>query len=66
MTIPELALNYCYSNKNIDNVVIGIDNLEHLKFNLNLLNNDISEELIREIDRIKISNINLLNPSLWN
>ena len=66
ISIAELALNYCIFNQNIDNVLIGVDNLKHLKENLSFLNNGISLDLINQIDNIKINDLELLNPSLWS
>ena len=66
ISIAELALNYCIFNQNIDNVLIGVDNLNHLKENLSFLNNGISLDLINQIDNIKINDLELLNPSLWS
>ena len=65
ISIAELALNYCIFNQNVDNVLIGVDNLNHLKQNLSFLNNEISSDLINQIDNIKIKDLKLLNPSLW-
>ena len=65
ISIAELALNYCIFNQNVDNVLIGVDNLNHLKQNLSFLNNEISLDLINQIDNIKINDLKLLNPSLW-
>jgi len=65
ISISELALSYCIFNQNIDNVLIGVDNLSHLKENLSFLNNRISSDLINQIDNIKVKDLKLLNPSLW-
>tara|TARA_B100001250_G_C19811610_1_gene795949 strand:+ start:626 stop:1498 length:873 start_codon:yes stop_codon:yes gene_type:complete len=65
ISIAELAINYCNFNQKIDHILIGVDNLNHLKENLNFLNNEISSDLINQIDNIKIKDPKLLNPSLW-
>ncbi len=65
VSIQSLALNYCLANVNIDNVIIGIDNIEQLDQNIKLSYVLLDPQLKREINTIKIQNINLLNPSLW-
>lgn len=66
VSIQRIALNYCLQSKNIDNVLIGIDNLDQLKSNLEDSKYSIQSELVNEINLIRIQNTNLLNPSLWN
>ncbi len=66
ISISELALSYCIFNQNIDNVLIGVDNLSHLKENLSFLNKRISSDLINQIDNIIVKDLKLLNPSLWS
>ena len=65
LSIEELAMGYALSMKFIDNVLIGVDSLDQLKKNMNVLSNSISKELVEEINSISIENTNLLNPSLW-
>ena len=64
--IHQLALNYCLQQNKIDRVLIGVDNLNQLQNNLINSTKKISHEVISEINKIKITNLNLLNPSLWN
>lgn len=64
-TIEELALSYCLNQINIDNVIIGVDSINHLESNLNSSTYNIKKEVINQINRIKVEDINLLNPSLW-
>ncbi len=64
-TMAQLALNYCLQQKDIDNVLIGVDSKTQLIDNINVLNNMISGEVIAEIDTIKTEKLDLLNPSLW-
>jgi aryl-alcohol dehydrogenase-like predicted oxidoreductase len=66
VSLAQLALNYCLQQTNIDNVLIGVDSKQQLKDNLKALNVRINGSIIDEINTIKVSNINLLNPSLWN
>ncbi len=64
--IAQLALNYCLQQKTIDNVLIGVDSKQQLEDNLNSLNYTLENRTVNEINNIKVANINLLNPSLWN
>ena len=64
--IVQLALNYCLQQTTIDNVLIGVDSKQQLEDNIESLNHIIEDEIINEINNIKVDNINLLNPSLWN
>lgn len=63
--IAQLALNYCLHQHTIDNVLIGVDSKEQLVANIESLNHIIDAKTINEINKIKVANINLLNPSLW-
>ncbi|MDA9361353.1 aldo/keto reductase [Flavobacteriaceae bacterium] len=65
LSMEELAIGYVSSMNFIDNILIGVDSLDQLKKNINVLSNSISKELVDEINSISIQNTNLLNPSLW-
>ena len=65
VSIQKMALDYCLKQKNIDSVLIGVDNLDQLKLNLNSLGPCLGEKEINLIDNIIIKNTDLLNPSLW-
>ena len=65
-SIAQLALNYCLQQTTIDNVLIGVDSKEQLEDNIESLNHSIQDKTIQEINSIKVTDINLLNPSLWN
>ena len=65
LTIEKLAIGYAFSMNFIDNVLIGVDSLDQLKDNLNVISNSLSMEIVDEIHRISIQDDNLLNPSLW-
>ena len=64
-SMHELALSYCVQQDNIDNIIIGVDSLDHLKSNLQACSYRIEEDIIRKINTIEIKDIDLLNPSLW-
>jgi aryl-alcohol dehydrogenase-like predicted oxidoreductase len=64
-TIINLAQSYCVNQKNIDNVLIGVDSVKQLVDNLEALNYVLSIESKSKINAIKVKNTDLLNPSLW-
>jgi aryl-alcohol dehydrogenase-like predicted oxidoreductase len=64
-SMEELALSYCLCQKNIDNVIIGVDSLVHLNTNLKAASYKIGEDTILKINSIRIKDLDLLNPSLW-
>ncbi len=63
--IVELTLNYCLNQQNIDGVLIGVDSLEQLKENISFSEKKNSIQYINDINKIRIDNIELLNPSMW-
>jgi aryl-alcohol dehydrogenase-like predicted oxidoreductase len=65
-SMEELALSYCIQQDNIDSVIIGVDSFDHLDSNLKASTFLISEDIIQKINQIKVENVDLLNPSLWN
>lgn len=60
LTISEIALNYNLQNPYIDGVLIGVDNVEQLKTNLNSVK-DMPVNIEIEVKEQK-----LLNPVNWN
>jgi len=64
-SMEELALSYCMNQQFIDNVIIGVDSIEHLRSNIRASEFKIGYEVIDEINSIKIKDTDLLNPSLW-
>ena len=65
ISIGSLALNYCLRQPDIDGVLIGVDSLAQLKENILYSESNVSDEYMKEINAIKIDDIELLNPSLW-
>ena len=65
-TISQLALSYCLQQNTIDNVLIGVDSINQLKDNIRSVNFKVNLDAINEINKIKVKNLDLLNPSLWN
>jgi aryl-alcohol dehydrogenase-like predicted oxidoreductase len=66
ITMQKLAINYCIQQPLIQNVLIGVDNLDQLNQNLSDATYLLSSNLIKQIEEIKVKQANLLNPSLWN
>jgi len=64
-TVTNLALSYCLSQQNIDNVLIGVDSVIQLEENIKAVNCLVTEEALVKINEIKVENTDLLNPSLW-
>lgn len=63
--IGSIALNYCIMQSNVDGVLIGVDSLNQLKENISFSKHKISNQLLDQINSIKIDNIELLNPTTW-
>jgi aryl-alcohol dehydrogenase-like predicted oxidoreductase len=66
ITKESLALQYASSKGYIDGVLFGVDSLSHLKSNVLSINREIPKEVFKEIDNIKVDEIELLNPATWN
>ena len=64
-SMEELALSYCINQKNIDNVIIGVDSISQLNANIKAAAYEVSEEALKCINNIDVENLDLLNPSLW-
>jgi len=63
--MEELALSYCIKQKNIDNVIIGVDSISQLNANIKAAAYEVNEEALKCINKINVENLDLLNPSLW-
>jgi aryl-alcohol dehydrogenase-like predicted oxidoreductase len=64
-SIEELALSYCLNQNNIDNVIIGVDSVDHLNTNIKASSYKIDDNTIKKINSIRVKDLDLLNPSLW-
>jgi len=64
--LQKLSLAYCLNQPEIDKVLIGVDGINQLKSNLDIVDYPNLEQAFLEIDKIKVVNENLLNPSKWN
>jgi aryl-alcohol dehydrogenase-like predicted oxidoreductase len=65
-SMEELALSYCIKQDYIDNVIIGVDSINQLEANLKASYFNIGLDLMQKVDTIKVEDLDLLNPSLWN
>ena len=63
--IEDLALTYCFYQKNIDNILIGVDSIEQLKKNVDIVRGKIDTSFFKFINEIRISDNSQLNPSKW-
>lgn len=64
-SMEEVSLGYAIAKKEIDYVIIGVDNLEQLKRNLFHATNQMEGDLIERIDEIEVKEIELLYPKNW-
>jgi len=63
--INNLALNYVYSNPNIDAVLIGVDSVNQLKNNISCVDTNKYKNIFCNINLINVEEENMLNPSNW-
>ncbi len=66
ISIQDLAIKYAFENQMITRVLVGVDNWSQLQQNIISLQRRVPKEALKEIERIKIKDINLINPTLWN
>lgn len=64
--VRQMALNYCLAQENIDQVLIGVDNLNQLNQNLQDATLVMPPDLVEELNRLRVTDTDLLNPALWN
>jgi aryl-alcohol dehydrogenase-like predicted oxidoreductase len=66
INVSRLALNYCLQQKNIDNVIIGVETIEQFEQNISEGYTKIPVNYLEKINSIFIKNRDILNPSTWN
>jgi len=66
LTLSELSLLWLVSLKEVNKVVIGIDNVSQLKMHLATLKKYVNSAVFEEALVIKYENEQILNPSLWD
>lgn len=65
VSMHQLALAYALSQPYIDNVLIGVENSDQLKGNLQSLKYNLPNDIFEEINSIRVADPRLLNPSSW-
>ena len=66
ISMSNLALGYCLRQKNIDQVLIGVDSISQLIDNIESAKYMLNQEVVNKINAVQVENLDLLNPSLWN
>jgi aryl-alcohol dehydrogenase-like predicted oxidoreductase len=65
ISIEALALQYVVQNDFIDGIVLGVDSIDNLRNNLEVLRAAPNNEIQNEIQSIIVSEESLLTPSNW-
>ena len=66
LSIEELAIGYVVQQPLIDEIIIGVENVQQLKRNIELFSNHYSPVIIEEVNKIKMVDEQLLYPKNWN
>jgi aryl-alcohol dehydrogenase-like predicted oxidoreductase len=64
-SMEELALSYCLAQEDIDNVIVGVDSIFQLNANIKASSYVIGQDALEIINSLNVSDLDLLNPSLW-
>ena len=65
LKLHELSLLWVCSLKEVRKIIIGVDDILHLKNNVRSLKKNINEKVFNEALSINFDNEKILNPSLW-
>ncbi len=66
LSISAICLNFALLNKNIDKVVIGVDNLNNLKENIHDLNfKESVEKIYPTLLKLKVTDEDIILPTNW-
>lgn len=65
LPIDQIALLYALQQSDIDHIIVGIDNIEQLKRNLDFVVTNIPKKLINSINQIIVKETELLYPKNW-
>jgi len=65
ITLAELSLLWLVGLKEVDKVIIGVDNVTQLKMHLETLAKNVAPSVFEEALSVCYENENILNPSLW-
>jgi aryl-alcohol dehydrogenase-like predicted oxidoreductase len=64
-TMEDVALGYVLSKNEIDYILIGVDSKEQLAKNLRYMDVRLPDELVEQIDRVDVKEVELLYPKNW-
>ena len=65
ISMESLCLKYCYSQKDIDAIIIGVDSDQQLMSNLLSIDTTVSQQVYKLIDSIDVKESELLYPFNW-
>jgi len=65
LTLAELSLLWVASIKEVDKVIIGVDNVDHLKTHLTTIDKNINSSVFDEALSINYENEYIINPTNW-
>lgn len=65
VTIEQLAISFTLQQVEIDNIIIGVDNLKQLKRNINIAETMKTDEINEIINNIHVIETELLYPKNW-
>jgi aryl-alcohol dehydrogenase-like predicted oxidoreductase len=66
LTVEELAIAYAVLQKQIDEIIIGVDNPDQLKENVEMFTKAYNSSLVNEVKNIIVEEKELLYPKNWN
>lgn len=65
LNMPQLAMGYSLSQNQIDYLIVGVDTKNHLLENIKYASSTLSEKVKNKIDKIKVTEVDLLYPYNW-
>jgi predicted aldo/keto reductase-like oxidoreductase len=66
ISIASLCLNFANNNEYIDKIIVGVDSVEDLKNNVEILNeNEEVKTLMKTLKNFSEKDVNILFPHFW-
>ena len=65
ISIGELSLIWASKIKEIDKIILGVSTINDIKSNLIIIKKKIKNNYFEKINKINITNQNIINPSKW-
>jgi aryl-alcohol dehydrogenase-like predicted oxidoreductase len=65
VSVSKMAMLYVLSFSEIDGIIVGIDSLDQLKENIDICSSVLSQDLLNELNEIRVNEIELINPVNW-